>query len=194
MKQQRRDVQEFSNNVKRSSIFLFILCGLFFVIGVIFMIFDIGEGVAGVVFLSFCPLFLIMALLNLWSLHNAKLFFEIAIEKGYTDIKYLKEAYVNPAIGFGLIIAMPDLKLRSAIEAQTVCENKKSAPQKTEASLEKKQCGGSVVAKKESVNNAPQPASVKLANSFEETYWVCGKCKTKNLNSRDTCWSCGNPK
>ena len=24
-----------------------------------------------------------------------------------------------------------------------------------------------------------------------QEYWVCGNCKTKNLNSRTDCWSCG---
>ena len=50
-------------------------------------------------------------------------------------------------------------------------------------------------------SQSPEPSSqnantplVKAENSFSETYWVCGKCKTKNLNTRINCWSCGNAK
>lgn len=31
-------------------------------------------------------------------------------------------------------------------------------------------------------------------NVINDTYWVCGNCHTKNLNSRDDCWACGNKK
>lgn len=35
---------------------------------------------------------------------------------------------------------------------------------------------------------------VETQNSVGESSWICGKCKTKNLNVRNDCWSCGNPK
>ena len=28
-------------------------------------------------------------------------------------------------------------------------------------------------------------------NQIFDSHWVCGKCKTKNLNTRNDCWSCG---
>lgn len=31
-------------------------------------------------------------------------------------------------------------------------------------------------------------------NTMTDMYWICGKCKTKNLNTRTDCWSCGNSK
>ncbi len=45
--------------------------------------------------------------------------------------------------------------------------------------------------------SSPQKADVspiKIEKSFSAGVWVCGKCKTKNLNIRNDCWSCGNPK
>jgi hypothetical protein len=37
------------------------------------------------------------------------------------------------------------------------------------------------------------PAS-PAPNTLIDDFWICGSCKTKNLNTRDTCWSCGNEK
>ena len=37
------------------------------------------------------------------------------------------------------------------------------------------------------------PAS-PATNIFKDDFWICGSCKTKNLNARATCWSCGNEK
>lgn len=37
------------------------------------------------------------------------------------------------------------------------------------------------------------PAS-PAPNTLKDDFWICGSCKTKNLNTRDTCWSCGNEK
>lgn len=31
-------------------------------------------------------------------------------------------------------------------------------------------------------------------NQVFDSYWVCGKCKTKNMNTRNDCWSCGHKK
>ena len=35
---------------------------------------------------------------------------------------------------------------------------------------------------------------VDAPNQEWDGYWVCGKCKTKNLSTRTDCWSCGNGK
>ena len=32
-----------------------------------------------------------------------------------------------------------------------------------------------------------------VVNPMSDTIWICGKCKAKNLNSRNICWSCGSP-
>ena len=37
-----------------------------------------------------------------------------------------------------------------------------------------------------------EPTVVKT--EFFDDYWICGKCKTKNLANRDICWSCGKEK
>ena len=39
----------------------------------------------------------------------------------------------------------------------------------------------------------PAPERV-VPNQEGEGFWICGKCKTKNLNTRNDCWSCGNKK
>lgn len=33
-----------------------------------------------------------------------------------------------------------------------------------------------------------------VSNQEADGYWICGKCKTKNLDTRNNCWSCGNKK
>lgn len=35
---------------------------------------------------------------------------------------------------------------------------------------------------------------VPVTNAQTDDYWICGNCKTKNLNLRTDCWSCGNKK
>jgi hypothetical protein len=35
---------------------------------------------------------------------------------------------------------------------------------------------------------------VDAPNQEADGYWICGKCKTKNLDTRNDCWSCGNKK
>ena len=51
----------------------------------------------------------------------------------------------------------------------------------------------SVEAPKIAQKQEETPAS-QVENTLHEEYWVCGKCKTKNLKTRADCWSCGNPK
>ena len=40
------------------------------------------------------------------------------------------------------------------------------------------------------------PATPKTPTSTQSSgdFWICPTCHTKNLNSRDTCWSCNPPK
>ncbi len=46
----------------------------------------------------------------------------------------------------------------------------------------------------EELSNAKESSNESKENQVFEKTWVCGKCYTKNLNSNDTCWSCGNKK
>lgn len=49
--------------------------------------------------------------------------------------------------------------------------------------------------KSDAATQKVEASTVKAAeNSFFDEYWVCSKCKTKNLNTRNDCWSCGNLK
>lgn len=44
---------------------------------------------------------------------------------------------------------------------------------------------------KADVKDQPSPAAENIIN---DTYWICGNCHTKNLNSRVDCWACGQKK
>lgn len=51
-----------------------------------------------------------------------------------------------------------------------------------------RKCGTEIVVV-DKINNA----TPSVVNQTSDTIWICGKCKAKNLNSRNNCWSCGNP-
>ena len=72
----------------------------------------------------------------------------------------------------------PKTTYTSAYSQQAVMQAQKSTP----------------IAESKHSPQAENTTPIKTENSFSEEYWVCGKCKTKNLNSRTDCWSCGNPK
>ena len=40
----------------------------------------------------------------------------------------------------------------------------------------------------------PSFSNSPVASKEPNTTWICEKCKTKNLGTRNTCWSCGSPK
>ena len=37
----------------------------------------------------------------------------------------------------------------------------------------------------------PEPEN-NVPNQIADGFWVCGRCNTKNLSTRQDCWSCGN--
>ena len=87
-------------------------------------------------------------------------------------------------------------KLNSKHKAEQKAKHEAEKKAKYEAE-EKAKCeaeGKSQNKEKEQPQRKVDNPPAKTENSFAETYWVCGKCKTKNLNIRNDCWSCGNPK
>ena len=65
-----------------------------------------------------------------------------------------------------------------------------TSPSATVSNAKKTKTAEVETVKEEPAKKAPAPTE----NSYEEEFWLCGKCKTKNLNSREDCWSCGNKK
>ena len=120
-------------------------------------------------------------------------------------------AYATQAIGVAFFTVDPKPVVQQPVVQQPVAAPKTSpapAPQQTtekkDPELKKKcnHCGYSNPNNLSFCENCGHSlkdveASVPAKNSDNEQladYWICGKCKTKNLNTRDTCWSCGQAK
>ena len=100
--------------------------------------------------------------------------FQIAAkDKGYPERKYFWYCFFFGIIGYLMVIALPDHSRIPTI--RTASTSKHTPPSAAPASTP---------------SATPSAASAKSNDEF----WVCPACKTKNLNSRTTCWSCNTPK
>lgn len=101
-------------------------------------------------------------------------------------------------VGCGLIYLITTTRYARG-EAVCLLQDIKLNTQTQRMKIEKTEKGNAQAGSTQTVNvqggdmKPAHPAS-PVPNVINEDFWICGSCKTKNLSTRVTCWSCGNEK
>ena len=105
-------------------------------------------------------------------------FYAVVEKKGYEDRKYFWYCFFFGVVGYLLVIALPDRDKRHVVRTAYVPAPPATAPVHYPAPV------------------APQAAAPQVPTPAQANgdFWICPACHTKNLNSRQTCWSCNAPK
>ena len=109
-------------------------------------------------------------------------FRNIAEMKGHDGKKYFWWCFVFTAVGYLMVVALPDRK--PAQQPQPVADSASKAPVRTSAPV---------------LSPAPAPSKAAsdrvsasaVAPLIEEDQIVCPKCNTKQRSNRSCCWNCG---